>query len=531
MGFQQGLSGLNASSKQLEVIGNNVANASTVGFKQSTAEFADVYAASLNGGGGSQIGIGTKVAAVAQQFAQGNITTTSNTLDMAINGAGFFRMDNNGTIYYSRNGQFQLDANGYITNAQGYKLTGYLANTAGKIVAASPAPIQVPTANLNPSATSSSSLGLNLDSRMAGPTTATFSPTDSTSFNNSTSMTIYDSLGNAHVATMYFAKMTAQTPVSGAYTAPVASAANQTFSLTVNGITAASFTSTAAGNTVTAAQVDAALANFVAANPTYTITGSVAAGTLQIKNTTGATITTALTSTYGTTAGSFAGAGFIGTTSTIPAGMPANTTSAWNTYMTVDGSIVPAANTPITTLGFDSNGVMTAPTAAGALTLGQVSVSVPLVNGATTPQLITMDFSKTTQYGANFGVNSMTQNGYTSGQLSGFSTAADGTIQGRYSNGQTKSLGQIVLANFSNPQGLQPQGNNLWVETATSGVPLVSTAGSGSLGVIQSSAVEDSNVDLTAELVNMITAQRVYQANAQSIKTEDAVLQTLVNLR
>ena len=427
MGFQQGLSGLNGASKQLEVIGNNVANSNTVGFKQTIAEFADVYANSLGAAGGSQIGIGTRVAATAQQFAQGNVTTTSNNLDIAINGNGFYRMDSNGVISYSRNGQFQLDQNGFITNAQGVKLTGYGVDTAGNIIAASPAPLQIPTTNLNPQSTSSIALGLNLDSRATVPATATFSPNDSTSFNNSTSMTIYDSLGNSHVATLYFSKQ--------------------------------------------------------AAVP--------------------AAVTTAAPSA----------------------------TSAWNSYLTVDGNAVPAANTAIGQLAFDSNGSQVYPVAAAPLTAGQISVSVPLTNGATTPQAMVMDFSTTSQYGSAFGVNQLTQNGYTSGQLSGFNTSADGTIQGRYSNGQTKNLGQIVLANFSNPQGLLDQGNNLWVETSTSGSPLVGAPTTGSLGTLQSGAVESSNVDLTAELVNMITAQRVYQANAQTIKTQDSVLQTLVNLR
>lgn len=427
MGFQQGLSGLNASSKQLEAIGNNVANASTVGFKQSTTQFSDVYAASLSGGGGTQIGIGTKVAAVAQQFSQGNVTTTSNTLDMAINGSGFYRMDNNGVISYSRNGQFQLDKNGFIVNAQGVALTGYAADAAGNIIASSPVPVQIPTTNLSPGATANATLGLNLDSRSAVPVTAAFSPTDSTSFNNSTSVTIFDSLGNSHVATMYFAKQAA---------VPAA-------------VTAAAPTATA----------------------------------------------------------------------------------AWNTHLTVDGVEIPAANTPIGQLAFDSNGSEVYPVAVPPLKAGQISVSVPLTNGATTPQAMVLDFASTSQYGAVFGVNQLSQDGYTSGQLSGFSTGSDGVVQGRYSNGQTKNLAQVVLANFSNPQGLQPTGNNLWVETSNSGAPLVGTPGSGSLGVIQSSAVEDSNVDLTAELVNMITAQRIYQANAQTIKTQDSVMQTLVNLR
>jgi flagellar hook protein FlgE len=142
-----------------------------------------------------------------------------------------------------------------------------------------------------------------------------------------------------------------------------------------------------------------------------------------------------------------------------------------------------------------------------------------------------LDLTGSTQYGNIFGVNMITQDGYTSGRLSGLSVASDGTVQGRYSNGQTRDLAQVVLGNFNNPNGLTSMGNNQWVETADSGQPLIGVPGSGSLGVIQSAAIEESNVDLTAELVNMITYQRAYQANAQTIKTQDSILQTLVNLR
>jgi flagellar hook protein FlgE len=430
MGFQQGLSGLDAATSQLDAIGNNIANANTVGFKASTAEFADVFAASLNGAGTNQTGIGTKISAVAQQFAQGNIAASNNSLDMAINGQGFFRMSQNGSIFFSRNGQFQLDKNGYLVNAQGVQLTGYQADVNGNIVAATPVPLNIPTANLSPSATTSGVVGLNLDSRSTAPATTTFSPTDPTSFNNSTSMTIYDSLGNSHVATLYFSLDS--TPNAAAVTA--------------------------------------------------------------------------------------------------------GATSSWSTYMTVDGSVVPtvvppAIPTPIASLGFNSSGTLVYPTAAAPLKAGQVNVSVALTNGANSPQKIKMDFSASSQYGAAFGVNQLTQDGFTSGQLSGFSTGPDGVIQGRYSNGQSKDLGQIVLANFSDPQGLQPQGNSLWSESTTSGAALVGAPATGSLGVIQAGATESSNVDLTAELVNMITAQRIYQANAQAIKTEDQIQQTLVNLR
>ncbi|MFZ2161830.1 MAG: flagellar hook protein FlgE [Sideroxyarcus sp.] len=407
MGFQQGLSGLNAAAKSLDVIGNNIANASTVGFKQSQAQFADVYASSLAGSSGGQAGIGVQVATIAQLFGQGNITTTNNSLDMAISNSGFFRMSNNGSITYTRNGQFQLDRTGYIVSSQGYRLTGYLPNALGVIVPTAPSEIQISTADLLPNATTEVAAGLNLNANST-PIAAAFDPTLPATFNNSTSTTVYDSLGGSHVASLYFAKQAA----------------------------------------------------------------------------------------------------------------PANT---WNAFLTIDGVNTQGAGVALTAMTFNTNGTLAAPLAAVTATGFPIAGANNLV--------LAIDFADTSQFGSSFGVNSMSQDGYTSGHMTGFSTGADGMISGRYSNGQTRTLGQVVLANFSNPQGLQPLGANNWAETATSGTPLVGTPGSASLGVLKTSAVEDSNVDLTAELVNMITAQRVYQANAQTIKTQDQVLQTIVNLR
>ncbi len=406
MGFQQGLSGLNAASKNLDVIGNNVANASTVGFKGAQAQFADVYASSM--GGANQAGIGVRVSTIAQQFTQGNITTTNNSLDMAVSGNGFFRLSNNGAISYTRNGQFQMDKLGYIVTSQGYRLTGFLPNAAGAIVATAPADLQISTADLMPSPTVNITAGLNLDSRSAVPAVAPFDPANSLTFNNSTSMTVYDSLGSSHVASLYFAN-----------TAP----------------------------------------------------------------------------------------------------------NTWDAWLTVDGVQVGAV--PLAQMEFGTNGVLSL---VNGLPVAAV-VSDFFTPAGAALQSLSFDFASTSQFGGIFGVNSLSQDGYTSGRLTGFTTGADGMVTGRYSNGQAKTLGQVVLSNFSNPQGLQPMGANNWGETSTSGTPLVGAPGSSSLGLLQTSAVEDSNVDLTAELVNMITAQRVYQANAQSVKTQDQVLQTIVNLR
>jgi flagellar hook protein FlgE len=405
MSFQQGLSGLNAASKNLEVIGNNVSNASTVGFKQSEAIFSDVYANSLTGSGASQIGIGTKIAKVQQQFTQGNVTNTNNPLDIAINGGGFFPISDHGSITYSRNGQFQLDKDGYIVNPDNKRLQGYNGTIAG----GAPVDIKIDSSDLSPKTTTKVVELLNLDSRKTAITSA-FDPTDPTTYNNSTSATVFDSKGVSHNLQNYFVK--------------------------------------------------------------------TAAGT-------------------------------------------------WNVYATVDGStptsLATTPITPVTTLGFTGTGV--SPTG------GTSTIAVNVATGATTPFNVTLDLSGSTEFGIDFSSNSVTQDGYTAGGLSKFNVGADGVIIGSYTNGQSATLGQIVLANFTNPNGLQALGNNAWAESSTSGQPQVNVPNTGSLGVLQSSAVEDSNVDLTAELVNMITAQRIYQANAQTIKTQDQVLQTLVNLR
>lgn len=501
MSFQQGLSGLSASARHLDTIGNNVANASTVGFKQSQAQFADMFAASLSGSSTAQIGTGTRVAGVIQQFTQGNITSTTNPMDTAISGQGFFQLtDPAGAVLYSRNGQFQIDKNGFLVNNQGHKVSGYMPNAAGVIVTGAAVPLQINAAALPPKPSSVATVGVNLNSAAPVPTTATFNPTDPTSYTNSTSMSVYDSLGASHVGSMYFQRL----PIWGP---PTATAVPTIAASTTTTATLSSVAGLSVGNTITFATP--APAQTATITGIDTVTNTVSFGAL-----TSAPLTIASTSAP---------------------------SSNWNVYLTVDGqtvppTVAPAAPTPLTQLTFNSLGALAA-TTPPSTPLGTV-ISTPLFPGSTTvspTQTISFNFASpnagTTQYGGAFGVNTLTQDGYTSGQLNSTNTGTDGTITGRYSNGQTRPLGQVILANFTSPQGLQPVGNNEWVTTNASGAPLIGAPGTSSLGVLQSSATEDSNVDLTAELVNMITAQRVYQANAQSIKTQDSLLQTIVSLR
>ncbi len=398
MGFQQGLSGLNAAAKNLDVIGNNVANANTAGFKKGVATFGDVFVGSLGGGGG----IGTQLTGVNQQFSQGGITVSNNPLDVAINGSGFFRMSNGGEISYSRNGGFLQDRNGFIVNGSGQNLTGFPA-VNGVIVSGVLSNLQLPTTDLLPRATANTSVGANLASD-AAIILSTFNPADPGTYNFSTTSSSYDSLGQAHTVSLYFNK-----------TAP----------------------------------------------------------------------------------------------------------NVWRVNTYIDGVVANGAGGP-TTLTFNSQG--------GLSTATNLVKSLALTNGAA-PLLITLNMNQMTQFGSSFGVNALAQDGYASGQLAGYNIDSAGIILGRYTNGQTQALGQIGLANFANVQGLQPMGDNLWAASASSGVPLMGVPGTASLGLLQSAATEDSNVDLTAELVNMIIAQRIYQANAQSIKTQDALMQTMLNMQ
>ncbi|HEY6353587.1 MAG TPA: flagellar hook protein FlgE [Burkholderiaceae bacterium] len=420
MSFQQGLSGLNATAKSLEVIGNNIANASTYGAKASRAEFADVYAAALNGAGTNTIGIGVNLSNVAQQFTQGNILTTENPMDLALNGAGFFQVtDGNSPVVFSRNGQFKIDRDGFIVNNELKKLLGYPASPNGVIQPGAASPLQLPTSGINPQVTGQIDIEFNLDSRLAATAPAAGAAinfADPTTYNNATSMSVYDAKGQDVALTYYFQK---------------------------------------------------------------------------------------------------------------------SATDTWNVFATANGTTIngtAAAPLPVTTINFPPNG--SAPTSPAA----PIAINIPASTnaaGAATLAIpgVQLDLTKATQYGAGFGVTNMTQDGFAPGQLNSISVESNGIVMARYSNGQSRPAGQIEIATFRNPQGLQPLGGNAWGRTFTSGDPVLGTPGNGNLGVLQAGALEESNVDLTAELVNMITAQRIYQANAQTIKTVDQIMQTLVNMR
>ncbi|MFM0338731.1 flagellar hook protein FlgE [Paraburkholderia fungorum] len=503
MGYQQGLSGLSASSSDLDVIGNNIANANTVGFKSGAAQFADMYANSVATAVGNQVGIGTRLAGVQQQFSQGDITTTNQALDVAINGNGFFQLSNNGSLVYSRNGVFQLDKNGFITNAQGLQLMGYAANSSGIINTAQTVPLTVPTANIAPKETTTITAGLNLNAQdplqlgtpavtptlVAGSTLTTpgATITNTASGTNNDSYTVKFTSPTAYTVT----DNTLGTTTSGTYTAGTAVSLGNGQTITFNGVPA--------------------IGDSVAIAPTPVAFNQNAPSTYN----------------YSTSAQAFDS---LGGSQTVNMYFTKTAAGTWNVYAgtsTGTAQLIGHAN-------FNSSGTLLSTTdTAGVATTTPFAFNfqIPTTDGSSTPQNLSLNIASTTQYGGKSGVNSGPQNdGYAAGTLTSFTIGADGTLTGNYSNFQTAALGQVVLANFANQNGLVNLGNNEFQQTDASGAAEVSTPGSTNHGVLQGGAVESSNVDLTSELVNLITAQRNYQANAQTIKTQQTVDQTLINL-
>ncbi len=402
--FSIALSGLTAASSDLDITSNNIANADTIGFKESRAEFADVYASGAVNLNNSVTGEGVRLAATAQQFTQGNITTTSSNLDLAISGDGFFTLADANGLVYSRNGQFSEDKNGNVVSSTGQALQVYPPSQNGGFNTGALQDLNLQTAESAPAASSTGAVILNLPANSSPPTVAPFNPTNSATYNQSTSTTVYDSLGQSYSATLYFV----QTATPG----------------------------------------------------------------------------------------------------------------QWNVYTTINGTQVGGAQT----LGFSNAGAVTTP----------VGGVLPF-NGFTPPDAaqtmnLSFNFSQTTQYGGQFAVTSITQNGYATGQLSTVAIDGAGVVSAVYTNGRSTTVGQLAMANFPNPQGLKQLGNTNWAETFSSGTVVQGTAGSAGFGSIQSGALESSNVDLTTQLVNMITAQRAFDANAQVITAANQEAQTVNNI-
>ncbi|AKT29825.1 flagellar hook protein FlgE [Pseudomonas syringae pv. actinidiae] len=440
MSFNIGLSGLYAANKSLDVTGNNIANVATTGFKSSRAEFADQYAQSIRGTSGqTNVGSGVSTAAVSQQFSQGNLTTgTANSLDLAINGNGFFMLSNNGEKLYTRAGAFHTDKEGFVVNSAGMKLQGYNVDANGSVVTGALSDLKVDSSNLEPKATTAITNVANLNSTTALPTLTTFDATDTKSYNMKYSTPTYDTQGNAHTLDQYFVK-------TGTNTWSM-------YSLMDGRSIANPATTTADKNDLT---FDSS-GNLVVAAP-----------------------------------------------GTVP-------TDSANITFNTDGTFTVANWVP---------GVQT----------GTGTTTSWVANGATGSS-IKLNMAGITQTASVSGLITQDQDGYATGQLSAMSVDSTGNLFATYTNGKSQVIGQTSLTNFANVQGLAQAGGTNWRETFASGVPVSGTPQSGTLGSITGQALEESNVDLTMELVNLIKAQSNYQANAKTISTQSTIMQTTIQM-
>ncbi|EEF2419635.1 flagellar hook protein FlgE [Salmonella enterica] len=398
MGFSQGLSGLNAAAQGLDVVGNNIANSQTIGFKSGSISFADMFA-------DSQVGMGVQVSGVSQNFSDGVLGAGNSQLDMGIQGNGFFRLVSEaGKVFYSRNGQFKTDADGFIINNQGSYLTGYMASGTPPSIPSGAAlgPLQIPQAPMSAKASDAGTISGNLNSGNEVVKKTPFDPKDGDTYTYSTAVDAYDSLGNKHSVNVYFVK---------------------------------------------------------------------------------------------------------------------TADNKWTAY-SVDSSS-PGVQSKVN-LEFDTSGKLITPSA-------KLKVDgAPYKGGA--PLTFDLDLSGLSQQAAENSIDSPTTTGYAPGSMNGYTIDNDGQIIASYSNGQKQLIGQVVLANFTNPGGLSPEGNNCWSATSASGQATLGISGTGNLGVLHGNALESSNVDLSKEMVNMIVYQRNYQSNSQTIKTQSEIMQTLLNI-
>lgn len=397
------VSGLNTYGNAMSVIGNNIANVGTVGFKSSSASFADLVSASLGGGSTTgQVGLGVFLNDVQTSFTQGSLSNTGNTLDLAIDGNGFFQLtDNTGTVSYSRAGQFQVNSLGEIVDPSGRFLQGYQASPTG-IVLGTVGNITLSTATVAPQATSTATVEANLNAAATVPAAA-FNTTDPTTYNFSNGMSVYDSLGAQHQLRLYYVKSA--------------------------------------------------------------------------------------------------------------------TANTWNLHSQIDGG----ATTAQTDLVFNSSGVLTGG--------GAQAFSLPIAGGAATPLAVAMNFSAITQFGSASNLTNQTQDGFTSGSFKSLSIDPEGRVVAQFTNGQTRTLAQIVLNRFTNPNGLARSGEGAFAATIDSGAPLAGAPTNNGLGRLIAQTIEQSNVDLGKEFVDMIITQRAFQANSRAITTSDEMLQELVNLK
>ena len=674
MSFNIGLTGIRAADSDLATTGNNIANASTVGFKRSRSEFGDVYASSALGSSSNATGSGVQLTDVAQEFTQGNVSFTDNNLDLAINGGGFFIMSDQGDVSYSRAGMFSTDREGFIVDNSNARLQGFGADPDGNIVNGVLTDLRVDIGNLAPEPTAKVESQFNLDATETSPevlvqtasgsqvqdalanvTDNSYAPggltvtnglgTTSLDFTsllnvggsngaNATAREVAAAVNVQNQAQSLGVTATATTRVRLSAIDAALADGDLRLALKTGATSVPSFVGLTLG---TGATVDEQVANAINNLNIAGLSAAVASGggvditalngedvlvdlavnravTVSGLDATGAVVGTPVAMT---TAGNSAlvggqvslnvedGVSVDVDTTIVPAtniwttplpGTNSNqfdpldpntynaatsvtiydslgnshiltqyfvkertdptvsstTSNTWSMYVLIDGrnvgnplagqtaaeparytvrfrpdgSLDPSASGPFLVSNWtptDENGTPNG--ALGPNTAGTLPIPTP-----SSSSNFEMDITGATQFGSPFSVDDVSQDGFTTGRLTGLSFDDTGIMFARFTNGQAQVLGQVALASFANEQGLLQSGNTGWRETFESGNPVVGTPQTAALGALQSGALEDSNVDLSTELVQLIIAQRNYQSNAKTIETADQVTQTILNI-
>jgi len=505
--FSTPLSGLDASSEELSVISNNLANMNTVGFKTSEANFQDLFydqVGSSANGNPQQIGVGTSVASVEGNFSQGTLQTTGAPTDVAITGNGFFVVDNNGTQEYTRAGNFSVASNGDLMTVDGANVMGYPATNGVIGTNQTLSPLSIPLGVTTPAkATGTVQLLSNLDARLGTAVSAASQQTGSgiaaaTTLQTGGVLAFSDGTNNFSYTT-----------VAGNTLASVVAAING------NG----NFSASLSGDSLVITAKDG--------SPLAVSTNSLTDAA------TGTQAEAFVTSGQDQAAGAFSTPvtvyDSLGAAHVLTANFTKTGTNTWNYTVTIPASDVGQSGNPVSvksgTLTFNGSGQLVTPSTDPSIAI------TGLANGATdmsvTWNLFNQDgTSSVTQLASSSATSSTQQDGYASGTLETYSVGGDGTIQGVFDNGQTIALGQIALASFANEQGLMRTGSNNFVAGLSAGQPSIGAPATGGLGSLQGGALEVSNVDLATEFSKLIVAERYYQANAQAVTTFDQVMQT-----
>ena len=555
--FGISVSGIKNSQKHIDVTSNNIANTNSYGFKKSRAEFADVYANSIYSNSKTASGMGVVNTVVSQQFTQGSLSgDTGNPLDMAIQGNGFFVLKGNDSdsLSFTRNGAFQLDKEGYIVTATGEYLQGWDVNddgTATSLDLNGTKKLQLPSDTGAPQMSTNIGIGVNLPAdkkayevptnitadpwgkhNTAGDFTAdkiqyginrkpngtvsaqstddsfkqyfvNFDPKNSSTYHASTSQTIHDSLGGAHTLTYYMIKMGPDAPDSNNTVWNVIPFVDGTpVDVAMQGKENPVVMTVPNGNSSVSS------ANFFGFQVTFKPNGeflSQIPSKIELVNP---------------------------AVANPPQGQTGLTNSLREKLFGVNGAANNAGGSINNTNYYDVTFEVQDPNNKKPLFKGDGSLHSSIGQGVDPLQNLHISF-KATQYGSsNFQVTGApTNDGYATGILTGMSVDENGVIQCEYSNGRLLQIGKVAMADFANTQGLSKIGDTQWKQSISSGEAIAKEANTGSAGSIKGSNLELSNVDLTSELVELITAQRNYQANAQSLQTNNTVMDSILNIR